>query len=198
MSRSGAGQSVVKRGIRALPLLSLCTLFCHVSSEALSRDAAEAPELGKCFILDGGAVLTPLGMSFDRFLSFAPRPADVIEPQYEFKDRWTSTATDGSVGSLSPMTLTYSFVPDGTMIEGARFAGDPDSPSELFALLDANFPGGRAAWQAAFSSVFERWGELTGITYVEVSDDGAGNDSSPGARPENRSFVPEYPDQRIS
>jgi len=85
--------------------------------------------------------------------------------------RWTFTATDGTVTQGQRMTLTYSFVPDGTPIPTAGLAGSP--PSNLFAMLDANFPGGRAAWKAKFAQAFNRWGELLNITYVEVSDDGA-------------------------
>ncbi len=92
--------------------------------------------------------------------------------------RWTSTATNGAVEQGEPITLTYSFVPDGTQISG--FNGEPASPSELYAVFDANFPGGRAAWKAAFAEAFERWSEVTNITYIEVSDDGAGFPLAPG------------------
>jgi len=92
--------------------------------------------------------------------------------------RWTSTATNGSVTQGQRLTLTYSFVPDGIPVQIAGFDGAAES--ELFALLDGQFPGGRAAWKAKFAQAFNRWGELINVTYVEVSDDGAAFPSSPG------------------
>ncbi|GAB4319524.1 MAG: hypothetical protein Kow0059_13570 [Candidatus Sumerlaeia bacterium] len=100
---------------------------------------------------------------------------------YAYNNRLTATSTDGAIQPRQAITITYSFLPDGTIIPGAPFAGDSTSPSELFALLDANFPGGRDAWKAAFAQAFGRWGELTGITFVETADDGAPFPSSAGA-----------------
>ncbi len=84
---------------------------------------------------------------------------------------WTFTATDGSVATGEPMTITYSFVPDGTPIP--TLLNEPPAASNLFATLDGSFPGGRAAWKAQFRAVLDRWSEVTNITFVEVSDDGA-------------------------
>lgn len=93
---------------------------------------------------------------------------------------WDVTATDSSITRLKPMTLTYSIIPDGAVITGQPFAGDATSPSDLFAQFDSRFPGGRNAWKAAFASAFARWTELTGITFIEVGDDGASFPDSPG------------------
>ncbi|MFQ5430434.1 MAG: choice-of-anchor D domain-containing protein [Phycisphaerae bacterium] len=93
--------------------------------------------------------------------------------------RWFATATDGALQEGQPLTITYSFVPDGTVIQ-TSYNDQPES-SVLFATLDGNFPGGRDAWKAAFAQVFARWGELSNITYVEVADDGASFNNSPGA-----------------
>lgn len=97
--------------------------------------------------------------------------------------RWGSTVTDG--GGLSqgdPITLTYSFVPDGISLLEAPFMGfeEEDTPSDLFATFDAQF-GSTAAWKSHFATVFDLWSDLTGIDYVEVSDDGAAFPTSPGA-----------------
>lgn len=93
--------------------------------------------------------------------------------KYVTANRWTSTATDG--GGLSqgdPITLTWSVVPDGTTIPGHPSIGDDTSPSNLRAFLNGIY-GSEAAWLAVFQQVFDRWGELTGITYVyEPNDDG--------------------------
>lgn len=92
--------------------------------------------------------------------------------------RWTTTATNGAVSQGQAMTITYSFVPDGTPITVSGYTGSPGST--LFAELDATFPGGRAAWKAKFAQALNQWGGLLNITYVEVSDDGAAFPASPG------------------
>ncbi len=166
-----------------LLLLSSGIPFSGVSSpfEATqARGDGPAQQLN-CYILGEGAVMAPADMSLEEYLSLAPQPEGAGRKKYVVKDRWTSTATDGSVDKLEPITLTYSFVLDGTDISGAGFVGDPDGPSELFAQFAAKFPGGRDAWQAAIGSALERWGELTGITYVQVDDDGASFPSSGGS-----------------
>jgi len=62
-------------------------------------------------------------------------------------------------------------VPDGTSIGSG--VGEPAGPSSLRAFLNGIY-GDEAAWLAIFQQVFDRWGELTGITYVyESNDDGA-------------------------
>lgn len=80
----------------------------------------------------------------------------------------------------SPLTLTWSFVPDGLSIPGGG-GGEPTAPSNLFATMDGAFAsqGGRAAWVAKFQAVFDRWSALTGVHYTRVTwsgqdwDDGA-------------------------
>jgi hypothetical protein len=87
-------------------------------------------------------------------------------------DRWSSTATDGGgLGQGDPMTLTWSVVPDGTSIFG--YNGEPTANSDLRAFLNGIY-GDEATWLALFQEVFDRWSELTGITYVyEPNDDGS-------------------------
>jgi hypothetical protein len=86
--------------------------------------------------------------------------------------RWSVTATNGPTGLPgNPVTLRYSFMPDGTSISGG--VGEPTSPSNLFAVMN-NLYGTSAVWQAHFTAMFNRWSELSGITYVfEPNDDGA-------------------------
>lgn len=93
--------------------------------------------------------------------------------------RWTTTATDGAVSQGDRFTITYSFVPDGTPVTVSGYTGSPGS--DLFARLDANFPGGRTAWKAKFAQAMNQWGEILNVTYVEVTDDGAAFPSSAGA-----------------
>jgi len=92
---------------------------------------------------------------------------------YHLGTRWS-----GAQGS--PRALTWSFVPDGLMISSG--SGEPASPSDLFATMDAGFAsqGGRAVWVGRFQDVFARYAQLTGNTFTRVQhlgndwDDGAG------------------------
>jgi len=94
-------------------------------------------------------------------------------------NRWSRTATDGTgLSQGDPTTITYSFVPDGSFIPNTQGLGS--GGSELFAWLDGRY-GDTATWQNLFHSVFERWGELTGVTYVhELNDDGSNLNSNRG------------------
>lgn len=92
---------------------------------------------------------------------------------YSAGSRWTLTATDGTVAARgTPVTLTYSFVPDFN-------TGDPATSNFLHQTLDAQF-GSRDAWRSVFQTMFDDWSALTGITFVEESDDGAAWPSSVG------------------
>ncbi len=90
--------------------------------------------------------------------------------RFQQGNRWSRTATDGNgLNQGDPTTLTYSFVPDGTHIPNS---GLGSGNSTLFAWLDGRY-GDTATWQALFAQVFDRWAELTGISYVyEPNDDG--------------------------
>lgn len=92
--------------------------------------------------------------------------------------RWTSTATNGAVVADQAITLTYSFVPDGTPVFLSTTGNS--AATDLFATFDSGYPGGRAAWQAKVRAMFDRWSEVTNITYLEVADDGAGFPLAPG------------------
>jgi hypothetical protein len=92
---------------------------------------------------------------------------------------WTSTASGGS--SLgAPATITWSIVPDGTVLP--RGVGEPASNSNLRQMLDNLYNGGMSpggsdltqrTWFPLFKSAFDRWSEVAGITYIyEPNDDG--------------------------
>lgn len=103
--------------------------------------------------------------------SLDPAGALRFQPQ---GGRWTSTRTHPLVGEGEPFTLTYSFVLDGTSIPPTFWDTDPSPrPSNLFATMDAEFPGGMTAFRAKVREAFDAWQEVTNITYVEVPDDGA-------------------------
>jgi hypothetical protein len=83
---------------------------------------------------------------------------------YYIRGRWSYTATDGGTGVTGdPITITWGFVPDGTWADGG--------PSDLQAVFDAEFGG--VDWRQKIRNAFDLWGQAIGITYVEVSDDGA-------------------------
>lgn len=93
---------------------------------------------------------------------------------YVDKDRWNSTATNGATGPKgTPVTVTWSFAPDGTSI--------PSASSNLISFLDLNFGAGQGGpdytqrpWFAPISQAFNRLGQVAGITYVyEPQDDKA-------------------------
>ncbi|MBX7132719.1 MAG: putative Ig domain-containing protein [Fimbriimonadaceae bacterium] len=94
-----------------------------------------------------------------------------LSPQYQLNTRWNI----GSQGD--PITLRWSFVPDGLSISNG--IGEGVAPSNLFAQMDAQFGGNRALWISKFTAVFNRWSALSGITYQRVTaagvdwDDGA-------------------------
>jgi hypothetical protein len=110
-----------------------------------------------------------------------PPPPDVIEAltremlgvytdRYNAIDRWS-----GSIGD--PITITWSFVPDGTALPANPGAA---GNSNLFARMDALFgAANRSVWISRFEQSFNRWAQLAGLRYTRVRsgtndwDDGA-------------------------
>jgi hypothetical protein len=95
------------------------------------------------------------------------------EPFFYYASSWLD-----STGS--PRALTWSFVPDGVIVDG--------QPSELFARLDSQFAsaGGRARWVALFEECFARWALLSGTSYTRIRNgandwDDGGTWDSPGS-----------------
>lgn len=90
--------------------------------------------------------------------------------RFQQDNRWSFTATDGAgLSQGDPTTITYSFVPDGTFIPNT---GLGSGNSTLFNWLNNKY-GNAATWQALFHQVFDRWAEITGLSYVhETNDDG--------------------------
>jgi subtilisin-like proprotein convertase family protein len=136
-------------------------------------------------------VIEKLHQSNKGFASNSLYPSGDLK--YQIINRWTTTATNG--GGLTQgdaTTLTWSFVPDGTAIlQGCNVPGESTAGSDFIAFFDQQFgsgPGGndltQRPWFVHFQVVFDRWEELTGITYIyEPNDDGSGyggNGSAPG------------------
>jgi serralysin len=82
--------------------------------------------------------------------------------EYNLGNRWS-----GSQGN--PRTVTWSLVPDGLNIPGS-----PSGPSELFSRLDSLYAGqgGRGTWILRIQQCFDRWEELTGLTFTRITFNG--------------------------
>jgi hypothetical protein len=103
--------------------------------------------------------------------------------RYQLAGRWSGTQG-------TPRALTWSFAPDGLSIPGG--IGEATSNNILFNTLDTKFAalGGRAYWVNRVQQCFDRWQQLTGITYTRITvggndwDDGAvwGSAGAAGAR----------------
>ncbi|MBL8060842.1 MAG: matrixin family metalloprotease [Chthonomonas sp.] len=92
------------------------------------------------------------------------------DERYNLTSRWS-----GAQGS--PRVIRWSFVPDGLSIPSG--VGEAVANSTLFASMDAKFSGNRALWISKFEEVFNRWSQVTGLTYVRVTS--GGNDWDDGA-----------------
>ncbi|MDA1055940.1 MAG: matrixin family metalloprotease, partial [Planctomycetota bacterium] len=111
----------------------------------------------------------------------APAAAGSVQ-RFEFAedDRWTETASDGSgLRQGDPTTLTWSFLPDGVSVSSG--VGEPVSNSSLISFLGEiygvstkNSDLTDEPWFSLFESTFQRWGAVSGLTYLyEPNDDGA-------------------------
>jgi hypothetical protein len=107
-------------------------------------------------------------------------PSNGITPAYATPSgRWGTTASQPvATPTGAAVILTYSFVPDGTVVPG--FNGEPTAPSNLFARMRtiyAAFGEDDAArdayWQGLFHTALTAWGVNAGVTYNrELNDDG--------------------------
>jgi serralysin len=103
--------------------------------------------------------------------------------RYNINNRWAGTTG-------APITLTWSFVPDGLQLPAAYpDNGEVAGPSNLFAQMDAKFGGigNRNVWIGVFQQCFDRWEQISGVNYTRVTasgvpwDDGAAWGSFSGA-----------------
>lgn len=138
----------------------------HLSAAAPSAVPVSArPSIAVCF--------AP-GTPDDYVAAWQQRLWQAHALDYQIGDRWNHTATNPNTGGQGDgCTLTYSFVPDGVSIDG--------EPSQLYARMNQLFNNNEQLWQAKFAEVFARWEELSGLRYLQVTDDGAPfGQSSPG------------------
>jgi serralysin len=97
--------------------------------------------------------------------------------------RWGATAS-GPAGEMGdPITLTWSIIPDGTIIQG-------EGPSNFVQFLDGLFGSGNFGsndlthrpWFSLIKAPFDRWSQLSGMSFVyEPHDDGSVHGSADGA-----------------
>lgn len=116
-------------------------------------------------------------------LCFAPdTPQEVVSlfslgedqalPRYNQTSRWSVTASGSTGGVGDPITLTYSYPPDGTVIPFLAAAGFPEGINDFNDWMNSLY-GSPANWQPLFEQMFDRWSQLCGVTYLyEPNDDG--------------------------
>ena len=109
-----------------------------------------------------------------------------LSSEYRLNNSWTTTATNGSVGGRgTPITLTWSIVPDDTAVPARSATSADGAPSNLRTFLNGIY-GNEATWLPIFQQVFDRWSQLTGVTYVySPNDDGASLPGFTGASSTN-------------
>jgi hypothetical protein len=115
------------------------------------------------------------GAFFCQFLSITAAFAFVPE------ERWLGTASEPPGAMGDPITLTWSIVPDGTLIQG-------EGESELVSFLDDLFVGEptgsdltQRLWFPLVLSSFDRWSQVSGISFAyEANDDGQIHGSASG------------------
>ncbi len=117
--------------------------------------------------------------------------------EFRLGPRWSRTATNGTSINRrgTPIDLTWGFLADGTTITGS----EGTSGSDLIATFNGLYGSGSGGvettpWFGLFESSFDRWSELSGVTYTYESNDGGAplnNTSTP------RGQLGVYADARI-
>jgi len=90
--------------------------------------------------------------------------------RYQIGGRWTNTASGATGTTGNAITLTWSIVPDGTLLTSGN--GEPNVPSDFIARMNAIY-GTQATWLPIVAQVFSEWSAVAGVTYVyQPTDDG--------------------------
>ena len=107
------------------------------------------------------------------------RGGDQVEAFRTVGTGWSSTSL-GTSSLGAPASATWSVVPDGTSLPTGL--GEPSSPNNLVSFLDGIHHGGASPggtdlmqrdWWHLMNSAFDRWDELSGISFdYESNDDG--------------------------
>lgn len=96
---------------------------------------------------------------------------------YQLGARWN---INGSGTQGQPLQIRWSVVPDGVSIPDELGSGIGSAPNNVNATLAARF-GSLENGKNLLRQVFQRWSDLTGLSYVEVTDDGASWGSAGGS-----------------
>lgn len=186
VAAGGLGSETVaaRRGVVAGPEVAIATVRDEAYRAGLSQeqlnilDAMAAtiergePLAATCFAPGtDGQFIEGVNMLFNAWMN---------NGRFQQVNRWSRTATDGSgLTQGDPMTLTYSFMPDGTAIRDIG-VGTGSGTSSLFAWLNGIY-GNPGVWQPLFAQVFARWSDLIGVNYVyEPNDDGSQSNTGVG------------------
>ena len=106
----------------------------------------------------------------------------IIDPDFT---PWQTTASGRRFGRGVPGELTWSFALDGTAIDDGQ---SELGGSDLIAYLNESFDGDpnqpdhtQQPWFPIFEQSFQRWDELSGLTFTyEANDDGGDHSSRRG------------------
>ncbi len=98
-------------------------------------------------------------------------------------ERWTVTSSGATGASGTPITLTWSFAPDGTSIPGEGASNLISYLDGLFNVTTTGSDVTQRPWFPLFGESFARWSELGGLSFLyEPSDNGTMLQSSAGVR----------------
>lgn len=95
--------------------------------------------------------------------------------------RWSETASGITGTQGTPITLTWSLIPDGTPIRGTGPSNLIARFDELFQVFSPPESLPQRSWFPFFDAAFQRWSQVGGIHFVyEPHDDGAEAPDAPG------------------
>jgi len=171
-------------------VMGLATVIAYpvtavAATTALSAKLMDVQQRGQVIQLNSAEEISLVWeVDGDAFCSHTPTAG--IENGFQFAaNRWLSSATNPApLAQGDPMTLTWSFIPDGPQGNGFNCSVPGETAgadSNLISFLDnvhGAGPGGAdltlRPWFPIFQAAFENWGNLNGINYVyEPADDGA-------------------------
>lgn len=178
-------------GTAGLSLLAF--LGCVTATIGLRPDAAPAPSARLAIGLEprcvGELPGVPLSLCFtpDTPASRVQQISDAVVAKwyaenggdgsaYELTTRWS---LNGSFSQGTPVTIRWSMPADGLSIPDDLGLGIGAAANNLNATFTTKF-GSVENGKALLRQVFQRWSDLTGITYVEVTDDNAAWGSAGG------------------
>ena len=123
----------------------------------------------------------PIRIGFVAMAVLALRTAPVAA--YVPDERWAVTSSGVTGASGTPITLTWSFAPDGTSIPSEGASNLVSYLDGLFNVATTGSDLTQRPWFPLFDDSFARWSELGGLTFLyEPSDNGTMLQSSAGVR----------------